>query len=99
MSIQYDADAFCHYEAKLRRLLRKHEMELDTKFKAGAHLYKQIRAQENKILPGFPIKICAQASLRRLAKGPVQLLLHQPTSFRLFAAARFGDALLRITEQ
>ena len=60
---QYDADAFCCYEAKLRRLSRKHEMELDTKFKSGAHLYKRLKAQEDKILPGFPTKISAQASL------------------------------------
>ena len=96
---QNDADAFCQYEAKLRRLSRKHEMELDTKFKSGAHLYKLFKAHENKILPGFSTTITAQATLRRLSKGPVQLILHQPTAFRLFAAVRFGNALLGITEQ
>ena len=96
---QFDADAFCQYEAKLRQLSRKHEMALDTKFKSGSHLYKQIKGHENKILPGFPTKTTAQATLCRATKGPMQILIHQPVSFRLFAAARFGDALVRIIDQ
>ena len=96
---QYDADLYCQQEAKLRRLSNKYGMELDVQHKSSSRFYKQLRAQESKVLPGFPTQLRAQATLQRMSKGPIRLVLHQPVAFRLYAAARFGDATLRIVEQ
>ena len=96
---QYDADLYCQQEAKLLRLSNKHGMELDVQHKSSSRFYKQLRAHEPKVLPGFPTQLRAQATLQRMSKGPIRLVLHQPVAFRLYAAARFGDATLRIVEQ
>ena len=96
---QYDADLYCQQEAKFRRLSNKYGMELDVQHKSSSRFYKQLRAQESNVLPGFPTQLSAQATLQRMPKGPVRLVLHQPVAFRLYAAARFGDATLRILDQ
>ena len=96
---QYDADLYCTQEAKLRRQSMKHGLELDIQHRSGSEYYKRLKANEVRVLPGFPVHTCAQATIRRTSKGPVTLLIHQPVQFRLFAAARFGTATLRIMEQ
>ena len=96
---QYDADLYCQQEAKFRRLSHKHGIDLDIKHKSGSHFYKRLKDHETKILPGFPVAIQAQATLLRNTKGPVRLVIHQPVTFRLFAAVKFGTATLRILAQ
>ena len=96
---QFDADMYCHQEARLRRSSHKHGMELDAKFKSHSQFYQRLKAHEDKILPGFPVQIHALATMHRSQKGLLRLTIHQPVQFRLFAAARFGAATLRIMEQ
>ena len=97
---QYDADLYCQHEAKLQRQSRQHALNLDIQYKSCSQFYyKRLKDSEVKVLPGFPIKLTAQASLCRSDKGPVMLTIHQPVSFRLYAAATFGTAQLRIMEQ
>lgn len=97
--MQYDADLHWDQETKLRRLSHMHGLELDIQYGSSSQFYKRLKAHEVKVLPGFPVQTHAQASLRRTSKGPISLLIHQPVHFRLFAAARFGDALVRIMAQ
>ena len=96
---QYDADLFCQQEARFRRLSHKHGMDLDNTMKSSSRFYQRLKSSDAKILPGFPVQIQAQATLCRLSKGPVRLLVHQPKTFRLYAAAQFGEAQIRILDQ
>ena len=96
---QVDADIYCQQEARLQRLSHKHGLELDQVFKSNARLYQRLKSTDAKILPGFPVTVRVQATLCRQHKGPLRLLIHQSQTFRLFAAAQFGDAQLRILDQ
>ena len=96
---QYDADLYCQHEAKLRRQSRQHALNLDIQYKSSSQFYKRLKDHEAKVLPGFPVRITAQATLCRSIKGQVSLIIHQPMTFRLYAAATFGDARIRIMEQ
>ena len=96
---QFDSDMFCQQEARLRRLSHKHGMELDKTFKSNSRFYQRLKSSDAKILPGFPVQIQAQATLCRLSKGPIRLMIHQPKTFRLFAAVQFGEAQLRVLDQ
>ena len=96
---QFDSDMFCQQEARLRRLSHKHGMELDKTFKSNSRFYQRLKSSDAKILPGFPVQIQAQATLRRSSKGPVRLMIPQPKTFRLFAAVQFGEAQLRVLDQ
>ena len=96
---QYDADLYCQQEARLRRMSHKHGINLDHTFKSSSRFYQRLKSSDAKVLPGFPVQIQAQATLCRLPKGPLRLIVHQPKSFRLYAAAQFGDAQLRILDQ
>ena len=96
---QYDADLYCQQEARCRRLSHKHGIDLDNTLKSSSRFYQRLKPSDAKILPGFPVQVQAQATLSRLSKGPVRLILHQSKNFRLYAAAQFGDAQIRILEQ
>lgn len=96
---QYDADLYCQHEAKLRRQSRQHAVNLDIQHKSSSQFYKRLKDHDAKVLPGFPVRITAQATLCRSNKGPVSLTIHQPVTFRLYAAATFGSAQVRIMQQ
>ena len=96
---QYDADLYSQQEAKLQRQSQKHGLDLDVQYKSSSQYYKRLKAQDVKLLPGFPIQLRTPATVCRTQKGPLHLIIHQPNTFRLFAAARFGSALLRILDQ
>ena len=96
---QFDADVYCQQEARLQRLSHKHGLDLDQTFKSNARLYQRLKSSEAKILPGFPVTVQVQATLCRQSKGPIRLVTHQSQTFRLFAAAQFGGAQLRILDQ
>ena len=96
---QYDADLYSQQEAKLQRQSQKHGLDLDVQYKSSSHYYKKLKAQEVKILPGFPVQLQTTATVRRGSKGPLQLIIHKPVTLRLFAAARFGTATLRVLDQ
>lgn len=62
---QYDADLYCQQEAKFRRMSQKHGIDLDLKHKSSSQFYKRLKAQEAKVLSGFPVEVQAQATLLR----------------------------------
>ena len=96
---QYDADLYSQQEAKLQRQSQKHGLDLDVQYKSSSQYYKRLKAQDVKLLPGFPTQLRTPATVCRAPKGPLHLIIHQPITLRLFAAARFGSALLRILDQ
>ena len=96
---KFDSDLYCRQEHKLRMASNKHLAKLDQTHKSGAKPYKSLKADENKILPGFPIMHECLATLRRSPKGEVHIQIHSPIQFKLYAKLMFGTAELILLAQ
>ena len=96
---KYDADLYCRQEHRFRMTSNKHAAWLDQTHKSGAKLYRSLKAEENKILPGFPVTHECLATLRRSPKGEVHIQIHYPVKFQLYAKMTFGDAELVLLNQ
>lgn len=96
---KFDADLYCRQENKLRVTSRKHAAFLDQTQKSGSKLYRSLKAEENKLLPGFPVVHECLATLRRSPKGVVHLQIHHPVQFTLYGKLTFGAAELILISQ
>ena len=96
---KYDSDMYCQYENKLRKTSNKHAAHLDQTQKSGSRLYRSLKAEENKILPGFPVTLECLATLRRSPKGVVHIIIHSPVYFQQYGKLIFGDAELLLLSQ
>ena len=96
---KYDSDLYCRQEHRFRVASNKHAVKLDQTHKSGAKFYRTLKAEDNKILPGFPVTHECLATLRRSPKGEVHIQIHYPVKFQLYAKLSFGAAELMLLEQ
>ena len=96
---KYDSDLYCRQEHRFRVASNKHAVKLDQTHKSGAKFYRTLKAEDHKILPGFPVTHECLATLRRSPKGEVHIQIHYPVKFQLYAKLSFGAADLILLEQ